>query len=166
MFDFTFSFLYQLALLSVRAQADPACRQRGNFCSAHTKLFTLFVIIYLFIFCFLILLCGAVPSLSVQPGFARGAPHDQSLFGQKIHIATSNKNNSSLLMRQPQGHGTTHTHTHRRTHAREWRQSEATAPLRIPHSGLMSTLRSRQQGTCVHSWNNKFGNPDPHWGRV
>lgn len=50
---------------------------------AHIPNFSSFLYNLFFFFSFLIPLRGAVPSLSVQPGFARGAPHDQSLFGQK-----------------------------------------------------------------------------------
>lgn len=63
-----------------------------------------------------------------------GPPHDESLFGQKIHIATSNENNSQFVDVTTLGN---------RDHTRHRGQSGATASLPIPHLSLMST--------CIHS---------------
>lgn len=75
---------------------------------------------------------------------------------RKIHIATSNKNNSSLLMWQPQETG---PHTSVKTN---W------SNCLTMHSSFRFNehLHSQQQDTCVYGGNNKFGNPDSHTGSL
>lgn len=161
MFDFTFSFLCRLALLSARTQADLACRQSAAKPLLPTcQKFPLFCIIYFFLFSASSSLFAEWCPVWVCSPALRAMHHmiDPYLV-RKIPIATSNKNNSSLLMRQPWGCGTTHTHMWVKT---KWSNCSTT------HSSFQFNehLCSQQQGTCVYSGNNKFGNPDLHWGRV
>lgn len=78
-------------------QADRTGRTNTNLCCPHTILsFPLF------------LYRVVLPLRSARPycgSCLEGILHNQSLFGHKIHIATFNQNNSSLLMWQPQETG-------------------------------------------------------------
>lgn len=92
-----------------------------------------------------------LPLRSAQPycgACLEGILHDQSLFGHKIHIATFNQNNSSLLMWQPQETG---PHTSVGTN---WSNCSTM------HSSfqLNEHLNSLQLDTCVYGQINTFGN--------